>query len=38
VATIKMPRFTNAEYAAMHFMYYSFCGGNSLAALREYQC
>jgi hypothetical protein len=36
VATTKMPRFTNAEYADMRFVC-GFCYGNSLAALREYQ-
>lgn len=32
----KMLRFTNVEYADMHFVYGS-CDGNSLAALWEYQ-
>jgi hypothetical protein len=35
VATTKMPRFTNAEFADIHFMYV-FSDGNSPAALREY--
>jgi hypothetical protein len=31
-----MHRFTNVVYADMHFVY-GFCGGNSHAALREFQ-
>lgn len=37
VETIKMVRFTNAEYAAVQFAC-RFRDGSSLAALRGYQC
>jgi hypothetical protein len=32
-----MARFTNAEYADVHFVY-GFCDGNARAASTEYQC
>jgi hypothetical protein len=31
-----MPRFTNVDFADMHFTY-GFCDGNSVTAVREYQ-